>query len=71
MGHHGLPRRNPQAADHRDRASPPAPGVGRGSGAEIGLAGYAEGSGLCVPSAGDLFAAGMQARVGGAPAPAP
>ena len=38
---------------------------------EIGLAGYAEGSGLCVPNAGDLFANGMQARIGGPPAPAP
>ena len=27
--------------------------------------------GLCVPNAGDLFADGMQARIGGPPAPAP
>jgi hypothetical protein len=38
---------------------------------EVGSSGYADGSGFCIPNAGDLFAPGMQARVGGAPAPAP
>jgi cytochrome c peroxidase len=38
---------------------------------EIGASGYAPNSGLCVPNAGDLFAPGMQARIGGPPAPAP
>lgn len=38
---------------------------------EVGRNGYSGGSGLCIPNAGDLFAAGMQARVGGSPAPAP
>ncbi len=31
---------------------------------ETGGAGYAPGSGLCVPNGGDLFAPGMQARIG-------
>ena len=35
---------------------------------EIGASGYSPGSGLCVPNAGDLFAEGMQARIGGPPA---
>ena len=38
---------------------------------EIGASGYGPGSGFCVPNAGDLYAPGMQARIGGAPAPAP
>jgi hypothetical protein len=38
---------------------------------EVGASGYSPGSGLCVPNAGDLFAPGMQARIGGPPAPAP
>lgn len=33
----------------------------------VGAGGYAPESGLCIPNAGDLFAPGMQARVGGAP----
>jgi cytochrome c peroxidase len=32
----------------------------------VGAAGYDPSSGLCIPNAGDLFAPGMQARVGGA-----
>jgi cytochrome c peroxidase len=31
----------------------------------VGAAGYDPSSGLCIPNAGDLFAPGMQARVGG------
>jgi hypothetical protein len=38
---------------------------------EVGASGYSGGSGLCIPNAGDLFAPGMQARIGGPPAPAP
>jgi hypothetical protein len=38
---------------------------------EVGKSGYNPNSGLCVPNAGDLFAPGMQARIGGPPAPAP
>ena len=38
---------------------------------EIGASGYSAGSGLCVPNAGDLFADGMQARIGGPLAPPP
>jgi hypothetical protein len=38
---------------------------------EIGKSGYSPGSGLCVPNAGDLFAPGMQARIGGPLAPPP
>jgi hypothetical protein len=38
---------------------------------EVGASGYSAGSGLCVPNTGDLFAPGMQARIGGPPAPAP
>ena len=37
---------------------------------EVGKSGYSPGSGLCVPNAGDLFAEGMQARIGGPPGPA-
>jgi cytochrome c peroxidase len=36
---------------------------------EVGAAGYDSASGLCIPNAGDLFAPGMQARIGGPPAP--
>jgi hypothetical protein len=36
---------------------------------EVGAAGYGPASGLCIPNAGDLFAEGMQARIGGPPAP--
>ena len=35
----------------------------------VGASGYAKSSGYCIPNAGDLFAAGMQARSGGAKAP--
>jgi cytochrome c peroxidase len=38
---------------------------------EVGASGYSPGSGLCVPNAGDLFAPGMQARIGGPLAPPP
>ena len=38
---------------------------------EIGASGYGPASGFCVPNAGDLYAPGMQARIGGPPAPAP
>ena len=38
---------------------------------EIGASGYSPSSGLCVPNAGDLFAPGMQARIGGPLAPPP
>jgi cytochrome c peroxidase len=38
---------------------------------EVGKSGYSAGSGLCVPNAGDLFAPGMQARIGGPLAPPP
>jgi cytochrome c peroxidase len=38
---------------------------------EIGAAGYGTGSGFCIPNSGDLFATGMQARIGGASAPPP
>jgi hypothetical protein len=38
---------------------------------EIGAAGYSSGSGFCIPNSGDLFATGMQARIGGASAPPP
>jgi hypothetical protein len=31
----------------------------------VGATGYAENSGYCIPNAGDLFAPGMQGRVGG------
>jgi hypothetical protein len=37
----------------------------------VGAAGYDPDSGFCVPNEGDLFAPGMQARVGGDPAPPP
>jgi hypothetical protein len=36
---------------------------------EIGASGYDPASGLCVPNTGDLSAEGMQARIGGPPAP--
>jgi cytochrome c peroxidase len=35
----------------------------------VGAAGYDPSSGFCIPNSGDLFAPGMQARVGGARAP--
>jgi len=35
----------------------------------VGASGYAASSGLCIPNAGDLFAPGMQGRVGGARVP--
>ncbi len=38
---------------------------------EIGAAGYSPSSGYCIPNSGDLFAAGMQARSGGAKIPLP
>ena len=38
---------------------------------EVGASGYGPGSGFCVPNTGDLFAEGMQARIGGPPAPPP
>lgn len=48
------------------------PGARPGTAAEqrvslpaIGAAGYEPSSGLCIPSSGDLFAPGMQSRVGG------
>jgi hypothetical protein len=48
------------------------PGARPGTAAEqrvslpaIGAAGYQPSSGLCIPSSGDLFAPGMQSRVGG------
>jgi hypothetical protein len=34
-----------------------------------GSAGYSTTSGMCIPNTGDLFAAGMQGRVGGATVP--
>lgn len=37
---------------------------------EVGASGYDACSGFCIPNAGDLFAAGMQARSGGMRAPA-
>lgn len=37
----------------------------------VGAAGYEPGSGLCIPNAGDLFAPGMQSRVGGAASAGP
>ncbi len=50
----------------------PEPGVRPGTAAErrftlpaVGATGYEPGSGLCIPNAGDLFAPGMQSRVGG------
>jgi hypothetical protein len=36
---------------------------------EVGASGYDPASGLCIPNAGDLFAEGMQARIGGPLAP--
>jgi cytochrome c peroxidase len=36
---------------------------------EVGAAGYDPASGFCIPNAGDLFAPGMQARIGGPSAP--
>jgi cytochrome c peroxidase len=36
---------------------------------EVGAEGYDPASGLCIPNGGDLFAPGMQARIGGPPAP--
>jgi hypothetical protein len=35
----------------------------------VGAAGYAPSSGLCIPNSGDLFAPGMQGRVGGVRVP--
>jgi len=35
----------------------------------VGATGYAESSGYCLPNQGDLFAPGMQGRVGGAKVP--
>ncbi len=34
---------------------------------EVGAAGYDPSSGFCIPNAGNLFAPGMQARIGGTP----
>ena len=38
---------------------------------EVGADGYGPDSGFCIPNAGDLFAEGMQARIGSEPAPVP
>ena len=35
----------------------------------VGASGYAPSSGLCIPNSGDLFAPGMQGRVGGVRVP--
>jgi hypothetical protein len=35
----------------------------------VGAEGYEPSSGLCIPNAGDLFAPGMQGRVGGVRVP--
>ncbi len=53
-GHRGKDANGDGAADDRTVRLP-----------AVGAAGYAPETGLCIPNAGDLFAPGMQGRVGG------